>query len=158
MNLFINYMMVPALFKLLLLWCLSKAAGKCLSSDSLEAEFISFFDDPSVTTLPTDGSCCQSDICGIPCSADDEDVANGYGIAVIVAIVFFCFVGLAAAYTVGNDVTQFFVASRTLGLPVVILTLASQCIDANAVLGEIRSASRNERVSLVSRTPRCASR
>ncbi|KAJ8602438.1 hypothetical protein CTAYLR_001256 [Chrysophaeum taylorii] len=109
--------------------------SKCLSKDYLEEEFISFFEDPTITSLPTDGSCCQMDICGIPCSADDKDVDMGYGVAVVVAIVIFCIIGIVAAMKIKGDVTQFFVAGRRLSLPVVTLTLASQCIDSNSVLG-----------------------
>ncbi|KAJ1446473.1 Sodium:solute symporter family-domain-containing protein, partial [Pelagophyceae sp. CCMP2097] len=98
-------------------------------------EFIVFFNDSSVTSLPTEGSCCQKDVCNIPCPADPVPVESAFGIAVIVAITIFCFVGICASFTVKGDTTQFFVAGRTLNLPVAILTLASQCIDSNAVLG-----------------------
>lgn len=70
---------------------------------------------------------------GIPCSADDNDADPGYGIAVVIAIIFFCMIGIVAAYKIKGDYTQFFVGGRTLSLPVVTLTLASQCIDSNSV-------------------------
>jgi len=111
------------------------ASASCLSSSSLEAEFVGFFNDSSILSLPTEGSCCQKDICNIPCKESDESIHNGYGIAVIVAILFFCSVGIGASWFIKGDPTQFFVAGRTLSLPVCILTLASQCIDSNAVLG-----------------------
>lgn len=117
------------------LFLITSASASCLSKDYLEEEFISFFDDPTVTSLPTKGSCCQFDICGIPCSADDEDVDAGYGIAVIIAIVIFSVIGIIAALRIKGDVTAFFVASRKLSLFVVTMTLSSQCIDSNSVLG-----------------------
>lgn len=116
------------------------ARASCLSRDRLEAEFLDIINDglpaeEQVSSLPTDGSCCQFDICGIPCSQDDEDVDAGYGVAVVIAIVFFCLIGIVAAMKIKGDYTQFFVGGRTLSLPVVTLTLASQCIDSNSVLG-----------------------
>mmetsp|Transcript_1836 Transcript_1836/g.6183 ORF Transcript_1836/g.6183 Transcript_1836/m.6183 type:complete len:773 (-) Transcript_1836:501-2819(-) len=113
----------------------SYAEAACLSRDSLEAEFVSFFNDSAITSLPTEGSCCQMDICGIPCSAEDRPVKNWYGEAVIIAVVFFVLIGVIAAARIKGDYRAFFVAGRTLSLPVTTLTLASQCIDSNAVLG-----------------------
>ena len=51
------------------------------------------------------------------------------------AIVLFVAIGVFAAMQIKGDYKQFFVAGRTLSLPVTTLTLASQCIDSNAVLG-----------------------
>ena len=110
-------------------------SSKCLSSDSLEAEFLGI---TGLEYMPSEGSCCQFDVCGLPCAAphDPKNPPKFYGRSVAMAIAAFCAIGLIASYYVGDDTTKFFVAGRTLPLPIVVMTLASQCIDANAVLGE----------------------
>uniref|UniRef100_A0A7S3K6Q6 Uncharacterized protein n=1 Tax=Aureoumbra lagunensis TaxID=44058 RepID=A0A7S3K6Q6_9STRA len=108
-------------------------ARHCLSRDALEAEFREILNTTS--QLPLKGSCCQFDICGIPCSADDQPVADWYGVVIIIAVIFFCAIGIVASFGIKGDYTNFFVGGRTLSLPVVTLTLASQCVDSNSVLG-----------------------
>ena len=66
---------------------------------------------------------------------DDKDVGKGFGVAVIIAITFFCAVGIGASWFIEGDPTQCFVVDLTLSLRVCILTLTSQCIDTNAILG-----------------------
>ena len=85
--------------------------------------------------MPRAGSCCQADICGIPCPATHPKPPSGFGIGIGIMIAFFCAIGLAAFYFVGGKAENFFVAGRSLPLFVVTLTLASQSIDSNALLG-----------------------
>ena len=119
---------------LLLLISTHTISAKCLSSDSLEAEFLGI---TGLEAMPSEGSCCQFDVCGLPCAQphDPKNPPKFYGRSVAMAIAAFCAIGLIASYYVGDDTTKFFVAGRTLPLPIVVMTLASQCIDANAVLG-----------------------
>ena len=53
--------------------------GECLSDSSLDSEFLGFIQatDPSVQSIPVEGSCCQSDVCGIPCPVPVDDPAPG---------------------------------------------------------------------------------
>ena len=85
--------------------------------------------------LPVDGSCCMKDICGLPCPAAHPDPASGFAIGIGIMVLIFCGIGIAAFYFVGGKAENFFVAGRSLPLYVVVLTLASQSIDSNALLG-----------------------
>ncbi|CAH0371973.1 unnamed protein product [Pelagomonas calceolata] len=112
----------------------ARASAKCLSSDALEHEFLGI---TGLEFMPSEGSCCQFDVCGLPCAQphDPKNAPKFYGRSVAMAVAAFCAIGLVASYYVGGDTAKFFVAGRTLPLPIVVMTLASQCIDANAVLG-----------------------
>ena len=88
-----------------------------------------------MTSLPVAGSCCMKDICGLPCPATHPDPPVGFAIGIGIIVLIFCGIGLAAFYFVGGKAENFFVAGRSLPLYVVILTLASQSIDSNALLG-----------------------
>ena len=91
---------------------------------------------PSVPIGPQQpGQSCQNWVCGLPEPAETSDPAGGFGAFVVIAIVVFCLAGVGATYFVGGKTDNYFVAGRTLSLPICTLTLASQCIDSNAVLG-----------------------
>ena len=62
---------------------------------------------------------------------------TGFGIVVMLAIMIFVIVGFATVYLVKNKAENFFVAGRSLPLWVVCLTLASQSLDSNALLGNV---------------------
>ena len=84
-------------------------------------------------------------MCGLPACEDgkfscrwdgsDPGPADSFGGVVMIAIFVFCAAGLGATFFVGGKTDNYFVAGRTLSLPICTLTLASQCIDSNAVLG-----------------------
>lgn len=61
----------------------------------------------------------------------------GFGIVVIVAIVLSCLIGISTFFLVRGKTENFFVAARTLPLPVLAITLAAQSIDSNALLGNV---------------------
>ena len=94
-----------------------------------------------------DGECSVSDShtqwldCGIPCPAPfemtSEELAADYGVGVIVFVVLCACIGVFAMIRVSGKSVNFFVAGRTLPLPIVIATLASQSLDANAALGNL---------------------
>jgi len=107
----------------------------CLSNPKLEAVFKDIGGFAEDSTLPAPDSCCQMDICLLPCPAPHPKPSNGFGIAVGLSIAVYCIVGFAAALTIKGKAENFFVGGRTLPLFVVALTLASQSIDANALLG-----------------------
>ena len=77
----------------------------------------------------------MKDICGLPCPASHPKPASGFGIGIGIIVALFCAIGIAAFYFVGGKAENFFVAGRSLPLFVVTLTLASQSIDSNALLG-----------------------
>ena len=64
-----------------------------------------------------------------------HQLKQGYGIAVFTAIIVFVLVGFASVFAIKGKSENFFVAGRSLPLWVVTATLASQSIDANALLG-----------------------
>lgn len=94
-----------------------------------------------------DGECSSSDShtqwldCGIPCPAPFEmtkdELASDYGVGVIVFICLCGVIGVVAVLKVSGKSVNYFVAGRSLPLPVVIATLASQSLDANAALGNL---------------------
>lgn len=112
--------------------CAARAVGQCLSDPKLEASFLAI---NAAKSLPTAGSCCQKDVCGLPCAAPPPVPKVGFVIAVGVAIAIFCLIGFASYFFVGGKTENFFVAGRSLPLPVIALTLAAQSIDSNALLG-----------------------
>ena len=60
-------------------------SSKCLSSDSLEAEFLGI---TGLEAMPSEGSCCQFDVCGLPCAQphDPKNPPKFYGRSVAMAI------------------------------------------------------------------------
>ena len=115
---------------------LKSANATCITSNAdYEAFFAGLIDSANPPSLPTAGSCCQMDVCAIPCPATVPKPDSDFGIGVICVVVLFCMIGIGTVYFVGGKAKNFFVAGRSLPLPVVILTLASQSIDSNALLG-----------------------
>mmetsp|Transcript_29388 Transcript_29388/g.75967 ORF Transcript_29388/g.75967 Transcript_29388/m.75967 type:complete len:738 (+) Transcript_29388:123-2336(+) len=109
-----------------------RASAQCIADNTIN----SFFETEVVGgPIPQPGSCCQSDVCGIPCPAEQDPPTKGFGIAVGVAIGFFCAIGFGCYFLVRGDSSNFFVAGRTLPMFVCSLTLASQSLDSNALLG-----------------------
>jgi len=94
-----------------------------------------------------DGQCSKSDAatqwldCGIPCPAPwpmkNSDLKQTFGVAVIVFIAFCSLIGLIAVFKVGKKTENYFVAGRSLNIFVVVATLGSQALDANASLGNL---------------------
>ena len=75
------------------------------------------------------------DVCGIPCPAVHPKPDEAFGVGIGILVAFFCLIGISAFYFVGGKAENFFVAGRSLPLFVVTMTLASQSIDSNALLG-----------------------
>jgi hypothetical protein len=91
-------------------------------------EFNGFFatDDPT---------CCQNDVCAIPCPEVVPRPSNGFGICVLLGIVVSFLIGIATLFFVEGEAENFFVAGRSLPLWIVAMTLAAQSIDSNSILG-----------------------
>jgi Na+/pantothenate symporter len=86
---------------------------------------------------PAAGSCCQNDVCAIPCAEEVAAPAKGYGTAVICFAGLFMCLGVATFFAVKGKAENFFVAGRTLPLWVISFTLAAQALDSNALLGNV---------------------
>lgn len=128
-------------------------------------EFNDYFEnvDGRISDIPRFGSCCMYDVCGLQCpitqrapSRGEEPegttvqkcigrqsnsrsvmcmILPGYSIAVIVGVLIPFIAGLSMYLFVKGSAETFFVADRSLPLFVVVMTLASQSIDSNALLG-----------------------
>jgi hypothetical protein len=82
-----------------------------------------------------DPTCCQNDVCAIPCPEPVARPSNGFGIAVLLGIVVSFLIGIATLFFVQGEAENFFVAGRSLPLWIVAMTLGAQAIDSNSLLG-----------------------
>jgi hypothetical protein len=111
---------------------LSLAQEVCLpSSSEIEIAITGTLDGPS------EGSCCQEHICGLPCPEPVPEPGVGYGIAVGVSIAISFIIGILTIFVVKGESENFFVAGRSLPLWIVAMTLGAQSIDSNALLGNV---------------------
>ena len=121
---------------LLLFISIQPALGlpQCIADHVLNREF-------EVATggfeLPRQGSCCMWDVCGLACPEPVDPPAPGFGHMLTVTLIAFVLVGLATPYFIAATATNFFVAGRNLPLGIVAITLASQSLDSNALLGNV---------------------
>ncbi|CAB9519598.1 affinity choline transporter 1 [Seminavis robusta] len=104
------------------------ATETCLSNEALNAEFMSGVEEPT---------CCQNDVCAIPCPEPVSDPAVGFSVAIIAAIAVSFLIGMATLFLVQGKAENFFVAGRSLPLWIVSMTLGAQSIDSNALLGNV---------------------
>ena len=112
-----------------------QVVSDCLSNKELELDFL----DPTIDNdkLPRPGSCCQSDICGIPCPEVLPEITKGYGIGVALTIVVSFLIGVATYFVVQGEAENYFVAGHSLPLWIVAMTLGAQSVDSNALLGNV---------------------
>lgn len=111
-------------------------AAECLPSNpALDAEFVSFID--GATSIPLEGSCCQADVCGIPCPEDVSDPGFGFGVAVAVAIGLSFVIGVLTTMLVHGDAVQYFIAGKSLPLWIVSITLGAQAIESGSLLTNV---------------------
>jgi Na+/proline symporter len=108
-----------------------QVAADCLANKALNDEFASFI---PAETIPTEGSCCMKDVCGLPCPTPVEPVSNGYGIAVAIFIGISFLVGMATYFFIKGDAQNYFVAGKSLPLWIVATTLGAQAVDVNSLL------------------------
>jgi Na+/proline symporter len=62
---------------------------------------------------------------------------SGYGIAVLLAVIVSFLIGVATYFMIKGSAENFYVAGRSLPLFVTVMTLASQSVDSNALLGNV---------------------
>jgi hypothetical protein len=101
------------------------AQEACFENPELNDFFAT--DDPT--------TCCQNDVCAIPCPESVSKPTKGFGIGIVVAIVISFLIGFATLFLVQGEAENFFVAGRSLPLWIVAITLGAQSIDSNAILG-----------------------
>ena len=124
----------PALLLLLLWRSFETASAQCIENEQLNYEFEQL---TGGFEIPQKDSCCMMDVCGLACPEEVEAPAYGFTIATLVGIAAFVVAGLAARFFVKNDALSFFVANRSLPMWVTSITLASQSLDSNALLGNV---------------------
>ena len=107
----------------------------CLSNPALDAEFVSFID--GAESIPLPGSCCQADVCGIPCPEEVDDPDFGYGLAVAVAIGLSFLIGVLTTFLVHGDAENYFIAGKSLPLWIVSITLGAQAIESGSLLTNV---------------------
>lgn len=111
----------------------SVGSESCIADPDLNAIFI----PEGETSIPLEGSCCQQDVCNIPCPAELPDITKGYGIAVALTIVVSFLIGVATFFVVQGEAENYFVAGHSLPLWIVAMTLGAQSVDSNALLGNV---------------------
>jgi hypothetical protein len=112
---------------------LESVSSQCLSDLSLNQQLEQALNG----TVPLEGSCCQQDVCGIPCPVEVEAPHSGYGIAIALVIVVSFLIGVATMFFVQDEAENYFVAGHSLPLWIVAMTLAAQSVDSNALLGNV---------------------
>lgn len=104
----------------------------CLANKELNDIFV-----VDGAAIPKEGSCCQQDVCNIPCAEPVSSPDTGFGIAVGIGIFVTFLIGLLAYFVVQGEAANYFVAGKSLPLWIVTITLGAQSVDANALLGNV---------------------
>jgi hypothetical protein len=122
------------------LFQVQNAMAQCLADPELNGQI----EDRVGSTVPQDGSCCQFDVYGIPCTEPLSEPSKGYGIAVAMTIVVLFLIGVATYFLVDGEAENYFVAGHSLPLWIVAMTLGAQSIDSNALLGNAYLSYKNQ--------------
>jgi hypothetical protein len=93
------------------------------------------------SSIPTAGSCCQKDVCNIPCPAATPKPGMGYGAAVAFMIIISFAFGLYF-YMWVDDTETYFVARNSIPTWVICISLGGQALDSNSLLGNVDLAYR----------------
>ena len=111
-------------------------AGQETSTCLAKPEFNQVFVDLNGgSAIPLEGSCCQKDVCNLPCPAIAPEPGVGYGIGVAFTVVISFFVGLMTCVFVGDKSENYFVAGHSLPTWIVAVTLGAAAVDSNSLLG-----------------------
>ena len=106
----------------------------CLAKPEFNQVFV---DLNGGSAIPLEGSCCQKDVCNLPCPVTSAEPGVGYGIGVgLIIFISFAF-GLMTCVFVGNKSENYFVAGHSLPTWVVAITLGAQAVDSNSLLGNV---------------------
>lgn len=147
-------LMVCTVMKFVCCWLLflfsAQCSGQCLSDPVLEGTFENIVGEGP---LPLEGSCCQADICAIPCPQPVSAMkqpkttcvtlmdwrkipapSKGFGVVVGVFIGLSFVIGLSTYFVVKGKSENFFVAGRSLPIWILAFTLGAQSVDVNSIL------------------------
>ncbi|GAX18701.1 solute carrier family 5 (high affinity choline transporter), member 7 [Fistulifera solaris] len=114
-------------------FCAAKVAADCIADPDLNAEFEAIVGGP----IPAADSCCQNDVCAIPCPEPVSDPSVGFAIAVGASIILSFAIGVLSYFFVDGEAENYFVAGHSLPLWIVAMTLGAQSIDSNTLLGNV---------------------
>jgi Sodium:solute symporter family len=107
----------------------------CLSNPDFNQVFV---DLNNVTSIPIEGSCCQKDVCNLPCPAPlPKKPPVGYAIGVGLTVAISFLFGLLTYVFVGNKSENYFVAGKSLPTWIVAITLGAAAVDSNSLLGNV---------------------
>ena len=82
------------------------AAESCLSDPAL----VDKLETSLGGSAPLEGSCCQQDVCNIPCPEEVPKPSKGFGIAVALTIAVSFLIGVATIFVVKGEAENYFVA------------------------------------------------
>jgi hypothetical protein len=112
----------------------AQEASTCLANPEFNQVFV---DLNGGSAIPLEGSCCQKDVCNLPCPATSPEPGVGYGIGVGFVVVVSFVVGLMTCVFVGSKSENYFVAGHALPTWIVAVTLGAAAVDSNSLLGNI---------------------
>jgi hypothetical protein len=138
------------------LFQVENALAQCLADPEVNGQV----EDLVGSTVPQEGSCCQFDVCNIPCPEPVPGPSKGYGIAVALTIVVSFLIGVATIFVVKGEAENYFVAGHSLPLWIVAMTLGAQSVDSNALLGNVDLSYKYHffDVSFIVNTPKALSK
>lgn len=110
------------------------AIPQCLSNTTINAEFEAL---TGGFEIPRQESCCMWDVCGLACPESVPPPSSSFGHVMWIFVLLFVVAGLVTPYFTEATASNFFVAGRSLSLGIVSITLASQSLDSNALLGNV---------------------
>jgi hypothetical protein len=117
------------------LWSVTaQEISSCLAKPEFNQVFV---DLNGGSAIPLEGSCCQKDVCNLPCPAVSPKPGVGYGIGVGVTIIVSCICGFMTYVLVGNESENYFVAGHSLPIWIVAVTLGAAAVDSNSLLGNV---------------------
>jgi len=95
-------------------WLVHETSADCLADPALNDIF-------GGSAIPSEGSCCQSDVCNIPCPVEVEKPGPGYGVAVGIIVAISFALGIGGYFMIKGDAANYFVAGHSLNLPMVAI-------------------------------------
>ena len=99
-------------------WLVQETGAECLADPALDAIFVQ---SKGGDAIPQEGSCCQNDVCNIPCPLPVEPPGPGYGVAVGIIVGISFSLGIAGYFMIKGDASNYFVAGHSLNLPMVAI-------------------------------------
>jgi hypothetical protein len=125
-------------FTFLFAWSINVVTAQETSTCLAKPEFNQVFVDLNGgSAIPLEGSCCQKDVCNLPCPAISPEPGVGYGIGVGIIIFISFVIGMMTYVLVRDKSENYFVAGHSLPTWIVAITLGAAAVDSNSLLGNI---------------------